>query len=100
MFSYGSGAIGTMFVLDGTAQPASSGSPFTLGRIAETVQLKHRLSARREAAPDEFVAALGLRERNYGRGGFTPAGSLDNVPSGAYYLKEVMGNHNRVYARK
>lgn len=30
----------------------------------------------------------------------TPKGSLDNVPDGAYYLKEVAPNHNRIYARK
>jgi len=96
-FSYGSGAIATMFGLAGRA-----GNPngFSLSRIASTVGLKNRLASRREATPEEFTAALGMREAGYGKSSFTPQGSIDNVPSGAYYLKEVGKNHNRIYERK
>ena len=98
VFSYGSGAIATLFAMD--AHAARPGAAFSLPRIQSTVQLQQRLSARREASPDEFTAALKMREAAYGRAGYTPVGSVADVPEGAYYLKEVAGNHNRVYARK
>ena len=37
---------------------------------------------------------------SYGKAGIAPTGSVDNVPAGAFYLKEVLPNANRVYARK
>jgi len=97
IFSYGSGAIATMFTVDGIAAPP--GASFSLPRIQQTVNLKQRLAERKEVTPAEFVDALKLREKMYGKSG-TPAGSITHVPEGAYYLKEVLGNHNRVYARK
>ncbi len=96
VFSYGSGAIATMFGLQGT----SGSNGFTLGRIQQTVGLKARLAGRREASPEEFTAALAMREASYGKADKHPAGSVDNVPAGAYYLKEVGKNFNRIYARK
>lgn len=98
VFSYGSGAIATMFGVNGA--PAAAGSAFSLGRIKSTVDLQARLGARAEASPEEFTAALKLREAGYGKTGVTPAGSVDNVPAGAFYLKEVTATANRVYARK
>lgn len=41
-----------------------------------------------------------MRERAYGKASFTPAGSLDNVPAGAWYLQGVSASHTRSYARK
>ena len=64
-FSYGSGAIATMFALDGVAVPA--GSAFSLAHIKNAVKLQERLAARRDATPDEFLAALKLREASYGK---------------------------------
>ena len=34
------------------------------------------------------------------QGNHTPKGAIADVPAGAFYLKEVAANHNRVYARK
>ena len=91
VFSYGSGAIATMFGL--RAGPG-------LGAIQAAVQLQPRLEARREASPQEFTDALKMREGSYGKTGVVPAGSVDHVPAGAFYLKEVQGQGTRVYARK
>jgi hydroxymethylglutaryl-CoA synthase len=91
VFSYGSGAIATMFGL--RAGPG-------LGAIQAAVRLQPRLEARREASPQEFTDALKLREGSYGKVGAVPAGSVDHVPAGAFYLKEVAGNGARAYARK
>ena len=59
-----------------------------------------RLAARREAEPAELAAALKLREASYGRAGFEPAGSIENVPAGAHYLKAVKPGGQRVYEVK
>lgn len=96
-FSYGSGAIATMFGLKGNA---ANKDGFSLGRIQSTVGVQARLAARKEASPEEFTSALAMREASYGKSAFTPAGSIDNVPAGAYYLKEVGKNYTRVYDRK
>lgn len=95
-FSYGSGAIASMFALQGRA----SKSGFTAERIAKTSNVQARLAARREAEPAEFSAALSMREASYGKAGVQPKGSVDNVPAGAFYLKEVTANHSRIYERK
>jgi hydroxymethylglutaryl-CoA synthase len=97
-FSYGSGAIATFFALRGVTAPA--GAEFSLGRIARAVDVPARLAARREAQPEELSAALRLREAAYGRSAFAPAGSVDDVPAGAFYLDKVLPAGQRVYARK
>ena len=93
-FSYGSGAIATLFALRGVA----TGGEFTLGRIAKTVNVPARLAARTEAQPAELVAALAMREASYGKSGFTPAGDVKNVPQGAFYLDKVRAGGQREYA--
>jgi hydroxymethylglutaryl-CoA synthase len=98
MFSYGSGAIATMFAFEGMPEPA--GSPFTLQRIHSVVGLQKRLAARTEASPAEFVEALKMRESTYGKASFSPHGSLDHVAKGVWFLKEVSAQGTRVYERK
>jgi hydroxymethylglutaryl-CoA synthase len=98
IFSYGSGAIATLFTLDGVASGVHS--PFSLGRIANTVKLSERLAARKEASPEEFTESMKIREQAYGKSSYIPVGSLDNIAPGTFYLKEVTGNHARVYGRK
>jgi hydroxymethylglutaryl-CoA synthase len=97
VFSYGSGAIATMFGMRGGKGPSAA---FSLDGIAKKVDLQARLGARREASPEEFTAALKMREGSYGKSGITPVGSVDNVPAGAFYLKEVTATSTRVYERK
>lgn len=95
VFSYGSGALATMYALEG-ATPETQ-TQFTLDRIADTVNLQARLAARTQAPVEEFVEALRLREQSYGRAGVVPVGSLDNLPEQSFYLDRVEDNHNRVY---
>jgi hydroxymethylglutaryl-CoA synthase len=95
-FSYGSGAIATMLALRGREGAAG----FSLERMAAALDVQKRLAARTEAAPAELLAALKLREEAYGRFGRAPAGSVDHVPAGAWYLKEVAADGSRKYARK
>lgn len=97
MFSYGSGALATMFVLDGTSKGSA---PFSLADMQHKMDISRRLAARREATPEEFTEAMNIRERAYGKAHYTPVGSVDNVPVGGWYLKSVHTDHTRVYARK
>jgi hydroxymethylglutaryl-CoA synthase len=96
-FSYGSGAIATMFALDFAAEHDPE---FSVDRIASTVQLDAMLDARTPATPEEFSEALLQREASYGTSDFTPLGSAEEVPAGAYYLDRVDANWHRHYSRK
>ena len=68
--------------------------------FSKTLNVSSRLKERIEASPEEFTNALLLREAFYGKSGASPVGSVDNVPSGAYFLKEVTKEGGRVYERK
>jgi hydroxymethylglutaryl-CoA synthase len=96
-FSYGSGALATMFSLE-ARRPTAGG--FTLDRIAKCTHMAARLAARTEASPAEFTAALALREASYGKAGCKPVGSTDNLAEGTFYVKEVTTAGVRVYDRK
>lgn len=102
MFSYGSGALATMFAMDAVESPSAAkvNPKFTLSGIQKTANISARLAARKQCTPEEFTAALDSREQSYGKNAFVPTGSIDNVPSGAWYLKEVNADHTRVYDRK
>jgi hydroxymethylglutaryl-CoA synthase len=98
-FSYGSGAIATMMAFK-ARNPSKKSTLFSLSTIAKTLSVASRLKERVEASPEEFTNALILREAFYGKIGATPAGSIDNVPAGAFFLKEVTKEGGRVYAQK
>jgi hydroxymethylglutaryl-CoA synthase len=95
-FSYGSGAIATMMALRG----GEGDGGFSLERMAAALDVKKRLAARTEASPAELLHALKLREDAYGRAGRAPAGAVEHVPAGAWFLKEVAADGSRKYARK
>ena len=96
MFSYGSGAIATMYGLRATD---IAGADFTLGRIADTVNLGARLEARQPSSPDEFTEALRIREQAYGKSDYAPVGSVAHLAPGSFYLAGVDSKHRREYAR-
>jgi hydroxymethylglutaryl-CoA synthase len=105
MFSYGSGAVGTAFILvarnpDGHNSLSAGGAPFTLARMAQTCAISERLASREERDVAAFEAALDLRARRLGTAGFEPSGSIEELPPGAYYLVRVDEQHRRTYARK
>ena len=96
LFSYGSGAIATMMALEGHATEG----PFTLGGIRDKVQLRERLGGRSQATPEEFTAALAMREQTYGAMPHQPQGSLDHIEPNRYFLEAVNELGHRSYARK
>jgi hydroxymethylglutaryl-CoA synthase len=105
LFSYGSGAVATAFVISarapaGDARLASPPSqPFTLERIAATVKLTERLHGRAASDLAALNLALDQREATYGSCGYEPAGPIEALAPGTFYLKSVDELHRRSYGR-
>ncbi|KAH6915828.1 hydroxymethylglutaryl-CoA synthase [Coprinopsis sp. MPI-PUGE-AT-0042] len=90
LFSFGSGCAATFF----TARVKGDTSD-----IKKALNLTERLAAMTVAPPEDFVAALALREKNHNAVDFTPEGSVDNIWPGAYYLEKVDSKFRRKYVR-
>ena len=95
VFSYGSGAVGTLYTLQG----ARGHGNFTLDNIASTANLRARLDGRQRVPVEEFVDAMALRVHSYGRHSHHPIGEVGHVAKGDFYLHHTTGKHHRVYAR-
>jgi len=100
MFSYGSGSVATAFAVHPRTPSSQQNPQFTCEAIAETIDLQNRLAARTELSPDEFSAALLLRETSHGAAPYVPTESVDTVVPGAYYIDEINSSHHRVYMQK
>ena len=100
MFSYGSGALATMFAVDAAPRGEDAVAPFSLAGMQHAMELQSRLASRRATGNEEFTHALKLREAAYGKASYTPVGSVDNVPKGAWYLSGIDKHHVRTYERK
>jgi len=129
VFSYGSGAIASMYGVDGVDTTAAgyldtlhmasrvtgptlaqlngyehplgarSDNKFTLQGIADAVGLDARLDARQAVTPAEYTAALDGRKTHYGQKSYSPSTSAEGLPAGTWYLKQVNDDYTRVYDR-
>eukprot|EP00624_Nannochloropsis_granulata_P007034 evm.model.NODE_5962_length_8616_cov_28.606546.2 len=101
VYSFGSGALATMFQITGR-QPSSSvnSGRFTLCKMASTINLMDRLLERETVTPEELSEAIRIREKNVNRGGFVPQYSVSSLFPGTFYLEEVRPDFTRVYLRK
>ena len=108
MYSYGSGAVATAFMLCGRAPTGHNSlslvgkhaEPFTLDRIRAAVQMHERLERRTTCDVTAFGAAMDLRAARYGKCDYEPTGSVDALAPGTYYLEKVDQLYRRTYARK
>lgn len=108
MFSYGSGAVATAFVIHARAPTGHNSltligkhaEPFTLARLQSTVDVARRLASRTARDVGAFNAAMDLRATRYGKCEYEPSGSVEELLPGAYYLLKVDALHRRSYARK
>ena len=108
MYSYGSGAVATAFILRGRAPTGRNSlsligkhaEPFTLDRISAAVQMNERLEGRTKCDVTAFGAAMDLRAARYGKCDYEPTGSVDALAPGTYYLEKVDQLYRRTYARK
>ncbi|KAF2097464.1 hydroxymethylglutaryl-CoA synthase [Rhizodiscina lignyota] len=91
IFSYGSGLASSFFSL------RIRGST---KEIAEKMDVKARLAARRTVEPAVFDEMCNLRERAHLKKSYTPAGNPDTLFPGTYYLTEIDDMFRRKYAIK
>ena len=92
LFSYGSGAVASMYVLKGRA------GKIALSSIRSTVNLSARLSKRVERSAAEFAEACDAREAAYGAAPLEPSGGV-SLAEGAFFLRGVDAKHRREYGR-
>lgn len=90
MFSYGSGCTASMFSLI-VKKP--------LKKLAEKLNLKARLAARKTVSPTDFNNALALRAEKVGAFNYVPNDSVEDLYPGTFYLTKVDDKHRRFYAR-
>lgn len=68
--------------------------------IREKLDLDKKLFGRVKKTPEEYIAAIALREQLHLKKGVKPQGAVEDIAQGVYYLVEVDDKFKRVYARK
>ena len=100
LFSYGSGALATMYGLRGRR---SGGGRFSLGAIQQAMNLQRRLADREELPPMEMTQALSARHVLHNRADesveIVPTYPIDRLFPGTYYLERIAPNGARHYGR-
>ncbi|RHY88780.1 hypothetical protein DYB35_008372 [Aphanomyces astaci] len=102
LFSYGSGAVGSIFSFRCVRPEATDVAvpAFTVERMSDCLNLASRLNSRLKRTPEEFNGHLDLRQASHGLKSYTPVQSVDSLFPGTYYLVGVDDKHRRKYARK
>jgi len=88
VFSYGSGLASSMFSLKIVGDTAE---------MVEKLNLQERLDARRVVAPEVYDEMCMLREKAHLKKDFKPAGEVQPLVPGTYYLTEVDDMFRRKY---
>uniref|UniRef100_A0A7S2LNP4 Hydroxymethylglutaryl-CoA synthase n=1 Tax=Leptocylindrus danicus TaxID=163516 RepID=A0A7S2LNP4_9STRA len=97
VFSYGSGALATMYRLH-VRDPTQS--RFTIAKMAKTLSLTARLAQREEVDPCELDHALETRARMHHAGpNYIPLYPPERLFPGTYYLNGIGSNWVRTYSR-
>lgn len=91
LFSYGSGLASSFFSL--TIKD-------DISEIVKILDLKNKLESRKFTTPEEYEASIELREKLHLKSSISPSGSIDNIPSGTYYLVNIDDKYRREYAVK
>jgi hydroxymethylglutaryl-CoA synthase len=90
VFSYGSGSAASLFSLRVVGSTAE---------IAKNLSLKKRLESRTRVTPEDFDAALKIRELTHNAKNYSPVGQVESVAPGTYYLVKVDAKFRRSYER-
>ncbi|OOQ87833.1 Hydroxymethylglutaryl-CoA synthase [Penicillium brasilianum] len=91
VYSFGSGLASTLFSLRVVGDVSD---------IVSKIDLHARLAARERVSPEVYDEMCKLREQAYQQKSYTPAGSIDALAPGTYYLVEVDEMFRRTYAVK
>lgn len=97
LFSYGSGALASMFSIVPRKPLAGE---FSLARMSAALRTAERLAGREKLLPADLSDALQARESSHGQAPFYPKCSADKLYPGTYYLQEINASFERVYQRK
>lgn len=89
MFAYGSGCASSFYAIRVKGDTSE---------IREKIDLAHRIKSMKVVPCQEYVDALKLREKNHNAAEYAPAGSLDNLWPGSYYLEGIDSKYRRKYA--
>ncbi|CAZ83418.1 unnamed protein product [Tuber melanosporum] len=91
LFSYGSGLASSLFslIVKGSTK-----------ELADKLNLKERLEARRVVEPQVYDYMCELRHQAHGKKNFIPQGSAETISKGAYYCLKVDELFRRQYQRK
>lgn len=98
LFSYGSGALASMFQLN--PRKAEGVTKFSLSLMQQQLNIASRLSDREELQPAALTEALQARESSHGVNPFKPSFMIDRVFPGTYYIDNINSNYERIYVRK
>jgi hydroxymethylglutaryl-CoA synthase len=90
MFAYGSGLASSFYAIRVKGDTSA---------IAKKMDLLARLGSMKVVPCQDYVDALKLREKNHNAAAYTPAGSLDHLWPGSYYLENIDSKYRRKYAR-
>ncbi|XP_059059558.1 hydroxymethylglutaryl-CoA synthase 1 [Achroia grisella] len=98
LFSYGSGLASTMYSIN-ICNDMSAGSKLSklINSLNETTLL---LDKRESVEPIKFSEIMELRTANYHTAPYDPAGSIDILFPGTYYLVHIDDQRRRTYDRK
>lgn len=92
VFSYGSGLASTLLSVTVRSD---------ISEITKVLDFDFKLGdGRKIESPEQYVAAIELREKAHLQKDFKPQGSIENLASGVYYLEEVDDKFRRKYAIK
>jgi len=97
LFSYGSGMASSFFSIR-ISDDCSEDSP--LCKFSKVLgDVKQRLETREKFAPEDFVKTLSLREKAIDCVPFQPAGEVESMFPGTWYLTQIDEKHRRTYDR-
>jgi hydroxymethylglutaryl-CoA synthase len=94
LFSYGSGLASTFFSIR-ISEDESKLAPL----LSVLSDVKSRLETRAKLAPTEFESTLMVREKAVHASPYSPAGPVDNMFPGTWYLESIDDKHRRQYSR-
>lgn len=92
VFSYGSGLASTLLSVQVKGD---------ISKITANLNIDDKLNGSRvQKTPQEYVAAIELREQIHLQKSYEPKGSLENIAKGVYYLADINDKFQRKYIRK
>lgn len=92
IFSYGSGLASTLLSVTVKGDVSA---------ITKVLDFDYKLGdGRKIQSPEDYLAAIELREKAHLQKSFKPQGSIDNLSQGTYYLTEIDDKFRRAYAIK